>query len=76
MINTGQAPATCNNEKWGAAPGTGQEDARMLNAGIAEYAAILTGIGGTTLAGFEPTMNVILIGGVILFLFWLVVFKL
>lgn len=48
----------------------------MINAGIAEYAAILTGIGGTTIASFEPTMNVILIGGIIIFLFWLVVFKL
>jgi hypothetical protein len=48
----------------------------MINAGIAEYAAILTGIGGTTLASIDPTTNVILIGGVILFLFWLVVFKL
>jgi hypothetical protein len=48
----------------------------MIKAGIAEYAAILTGIGGTTLASFEPTTNVIVIAGVILFLFWLVVFKL
>jgi hypothetical protein len=48
----------------------------MINAGIAEYAAILTGTGGTTFTSFEPTTNVILIGGVILFLFWLVVFKL
>lgn len=48
----------------------------MIHAGIAEYAALLTGIGGTTLTGFEPTMNVILLGGVILFLFWLAVFKL
>ncbi len=48
----------------------------MINAGIAEYAAILTGTGGTTFTSFEPTTHVILIGGVILFLFWLVVFKL
>lgn len=48
----------------------------MINAGIAEYAAILTGIGGTTFTSIEPTMDVILIGGVIIFLFWLVVFKL
>ena len=48
----------------------------MINAGIAEYAAVLTGIGGTTLASFEPATNVLVIFGVILFLFWLVVFKL
>jgi hypothetical protein len=48
----------------------------MINAGIAEYAAILTGIGGTTFTSIDPATNVILIGGVILFLFWLVVFKL
>jgi len=49
----------------------------MINAGIAEYAAIFTGIGGgTTLTSFEPTWNVIVIVGGIIFLFWLVVFKL
>ena len=48
----------------------------MIHAGIAEYAAILTGIGGTALTGFEPTWNVILIAGGIVVLFWLVVFKL
>jgi arginine exporter protein ArgO len=49
----------------------------MINAGIAEYAAILTGIGGgTTITSFEPALNVIVIVGGIIFLFWLVVFKL
>ncbi|HEY4719257.1 MAG TPA: hypothetical protein VJ386_11370 [Candidatus Deferrimicrobiaceae bacterium] len=48
----------------------------MVHAGIAEYAAILTGIGGTTLASVEPTMTVIAVVGGIIFLFWLVVFKL
>jgi hypothetical protein len=60
----------------GAGPGTGCEDAGMINAGIAEYAAILTGTGGTTLASFDPSMNAVAIAGVIIFLFWLVVFKL
>jgi hypothetical protein len=48
----------------------------MVHAGLAEYAAILTGIGGTTLASGEPTMAVIAVVGTIIFLFWLVVFKL
>lgn len=49
----------------------------MINAGIAEYAAILAGIGGgATMTSFEPTLNVIVIVGGIVFLFWLVVFKL
>ena len=49
----------------------------MINVGIAEYAAILTGIGGgTTLTNFEPSWTVIVIAGGIIFLFWLVVFKL
>ncbi len=48
----------------------------MVHAGIAEYAAILTGIGGTTLASGEPTMTVIAVVVGIIFLFWLVVFKL
>ena len=48
----------------------------MIHAGIAEYAATLTGIGGTSLTSFEPTLNVILIVGGIVLLFWLVVFKL
>jgi hypothetical protein len=48
----------------------------MINAGLAEYAALLTGVGGITLTSAEPTMTVIVIVGVFLFLFWLVVFKL
>jgi hypothetical protein len=48
----------------------------MINAGLAEYAALLTGIGGTTLTSVEPTMTVIAIVGGIIFLFWLIVFKL
>lgn len=48
----------------------------MIHAGIAEYAAILTGIGGTSLTNIEPTWNVILIVGGMVVLFWLVVFKL
>jgi hypothetical protein len=48
----------------------------MINAGIAEYAAMLAGIGGTTLAGFEPTTNLLLIVGGAIFVFWLFVFKL
>lgn len=43
---------------------------------MVEYAAILAAIGGTTLTSFEPTTNVIFIGGILIFLFWLVVFKL
>jgi arginine exporter protein ArgO len=49
----------------------------MINAGIVEYAAILAAIGGgATNTSFEPTWNVIVIVGGIIFLFWLVVFKL
>jgi hypothetical protein len=48
----------------------------MINAGLAEYGAILTGIGGTTLTSVEPTVTVIAIVGGIIFLLWLVVFKL
>jgi hypothetical protein len=47
--------------------------------GIAEYAAILAAMGGTTLTSltsFEPTLNVLLIAGGFIFFFWLVVFKL
>jgi hypothetical protein len=48
----------------------------MINAGLAEYGALLAGIGGTTLTSVEPSMTVIAIVGGIIFLFWLVVFKL
>jgi len=48
----------------------------MIHAGLAEYAALLSGIGGGTLTKFEPTMTVIAIVACLLFLFWLVVFKL
>ena len=48
----------------------------MVNAGIAEYGAILTGVAGTTLSSIEPTTTVIVIAVGIVFLFWLVVFKL
>src|SRR4030067_1129707 len=54
----------------------GRRTGIMVHAGIAEYAAILTGIGGDTLAIGEPSMTVIAVVGGILFLFWLVVFKL
>jgi hypothetical protein len=48
----------------------------MIYAGLAEYAALLTAIGGATLASVEPNMTVIAVVGGIIFLFWLVVFKL
>jgi len=48
----------------------------MIHAGLAEYAALLSGIGGGTLTNFEPTTTVIVIVACIIFLFWLVVFKL
>lgn len=48
----------------------------MIRAGIAEYAAILGGIGGAPLTSVEPTLSVVLIVGGIVVLFWLVVFKL
>lgn len=56
--------------------GPGRRTGEMINAGLAEYAALLTGIGGTTLTSVEPTMTVIAIVGGIIFLFWLIVFKL
>ena len=48
----------------------------MVHAGLAEYGALLSGIGGGALTNFEPTMTVMAIVACILFLFWLVVFKL
>jgi hypothetical protein len=48
----------------------------MVHAGLAEYGALLSGIGGGGLTNFEPTMTVMAIVACILFLFWLVVFKL
>jgi hypothetical protein len=48
----------------------------MINAGIAEYGAILTGMAGTTLPGIDLTTQVIVIAVGIVFVFWLVVFKL
>jgi hypothetical protein len=56
--------------------GPGRRTGEMINAGLAEYAALLTGIGGTTLTSVEPSITVIAIVGGIIFLFWLVVFKL
>jgi hypothetical protein len=48
--------------------------------GMLEYGAILAAIAGNTLTGlfsnFDPSWNVILIVGGIIFFFWLVVFKL
>jgi len=49
--------------------------------GIAEYASILSAIGGgilggvTSLTNLEPSWNILLIAGVFGFLFWLIVFK-
>jgi hypothetical protein len=48
----------------------------MINAGIAEYGAILTGMAGTTLPSIEPTTKGIVIALGVVFLFWLIVFKL
>jgi hypothetical protein len=48
----------------------------MINAGLAEYAGILAGIGGTTLTSFEPSITFVAIVGCVIFLFWLIVFKL
>ncbi len=48
----------------------------MIQAGLAEYAALLSGLGEGTLTKFEPTMTVIAIVTCLIFLFWLVVFKL
>lgn len=48
----------------------------MINAGLAEYAALLTAVGGINFTSVEPTLTVIAIVGGIIFLFWLVVFKL
>jgi hypothetical protein len=48
----------------------------MIYAGLAEYGALLSGIGGTTLTSVGPSMTVIAIVGGIIFLFWLIVFKL
>lgn len=80
MRNTGTPPALYNYWKWGASPSLGQGATGMIYAqGIAEYAAILAAMGGTTLTSltsFEPTLNVLLIVGGFIFFFWLVVFKL
>jgi hypothetical protein len=48
----------------------------MIHAGLAEYGALLSGISGNALTNVEPTMTVIAIVACIIFLFWLVVFKL
>jgi len=51
----------------------------MISAGLAEYAGLLAGlagIGGTTLTRFEPSITFLAIVGGVVFLFWLVVFKL
>ena len=48
----------------------------MIHAGLAEYAALLSGIGGGGLTNIEPAMTVIAVVACIIFLFWLVVFKL
>lgn len=48
----------------------------MINAGLAEYAALLSGIGRTTISGFEPSITFLAIVGCVVFLFWLIVFKL
>ena len=54
----------------------------MIYAGIVEYAAIIAATGGSTLTsitsltGVEPTLNLFLIVGGIIFVFWLFVFKL
>lgn len=48
----------------------------MIHAGIFEYGAILTGMSGFTFSGIEPTTTIILIAVSVVFLFWLVVFKL
>lgn len=56
--------------------GPGRRTGEMIYAGLAEYAALLTAIGGATLASVEPNMTVIAVVGGIIFLFWLVVFKL
>ncbi|MBP2676457.1 MAG: hypothetical protein H6Q84_3297 [Deltaproteobacteria bacterium] len=55
----------------------------MIQAqGLAEYAAILSGVSGGVLSGisnvanFEPTLGFLLVGGLVVFLFWLFVFKL
>jgi hypothetical protein len=51
----------------------------MYAQGLFEYGAILAAIAGNTLTGllsFDPSWNVILIVGGVLFFFWFVVFKL
>jgi len=49
----------------------------LIYAGLAEYVALLTSIGGgITFTSIEPTVTVVVIVGVAVFLFWLVVFKL
>lgn len=54
----------------------GRRTGEMIHAGIAEYGAILTALSGFSLSGMEPTTTVILIAVGVVFLFWLVVFKL
>jgi hypothetical protein len=56
--------------------GPGRRKRDMIQAGLAEYAALLSGLGEGTLTKFEPTMTVIAIVAGLIFLFWLVVFKL
>ena len=49
----------------------------MIYAGLAEYFALLTSMGGgITFTSVEPTVTVVVIVGVAVFLFWLVVYKL
>jgi len=58
------------------------QEAGLMYAGIVEYAAIIAAISGSTLTsitsftGVEPTLNLFLIVGGIIFVFWLFVFKL
>ena len=45
---------------------------------MVEYAAIIAAMAGNTFTGllsFEPTWNVILIGGGFILVFWYIVFK-
>jgi hypothetical protein len=55
----------------------------MIQAqGLAEYATILSAMSGGVLSSFsniwnfEPTLGILAVGGLVVFLFWLFVFKL
>jgi hypothetical protein len=48
----------------------------MINAGLAEYAALISRMGEITITGFEPGVTSLAIVGCVVFLFWLIVFKL